>query len=481
MNYRKVLKQIGKILIIEGAFMILPMIVCLIYGEYDKLLSFAIPLVGLLVLGFSLNAIKQNGKGMYVREGLVIVGVSWVLMSIFGALPYLISGTIDGFVNAFFEAVSGFTTTGSSVIADVESLSKGILFWRSLTHFVGGMGVLVFMLAIMPEKEGKSIHIYRAETTGVNNGKLVSKMRFTARILYLIYTDLTIITIVALCIAKMPIFDSVCHGLSVAGTGGFSTKNTSIAGYSNAIQIIITIAMFVFSINFTLYYLLLIGRFKEFFKNEEFRTYIGILIFSILTIALSLIKTYNNFAECLKFASFQVLSIVSTTGFYTAEFTNSWHTWSLVLLMALMAMGAMGGSTGGGIKVSRVSILFKSNLKDLSTTIRPRHLSSVNYEGKRLTADQVKSIRVFIVLYAIVLIVSALLLSAFGNDLITSISTAISSLGNVGPNYGANGFAGYVGDFNVGSKLVLCFDMLAGRLELLPIIALFMPSTWRYK
>ncbi|MBQ9104147.1 MAG: TrkH family potassium uptake protein [Clostridia bacterium] len=479
MNYKMILTTLGKTMLIIGVVLLVPMAVGFIYGE-NTWLSFLVPMLSLFAIGLPLTFLKTEEKAIHAREGFIIVVAVWLIISLFGCLPFIISGSIPSFVDAFFETVSGFTTTGASILNEVESLPKSLLFWRSFTHFLGGMGVLVFVLIIIPTGEG-FMHVFRAESPGPSVGKLVSKLKFTARILYAIYCVLTLILFVLLLICGMPVFDSICHAFGTAGTGGFSVKNTGIMFYDSvAIEMVISVFMVLFSINFSLFYLILIGSAGKAFKSEELRAFIIILIVSIIAIAINLTHTvYATFWESLRYSFFQVAAISSTTGFASANF-DLWPTFSKLILMFLMVVGACAGSTGGGMKVSRLAILTKSSVGDLKKLIRPRSVVSVKFEGEPLAPETVTTVRNYLWLWFVLLCISTILISLQGfGDLTTNLSAAITTLGNVGPGFNEVGpimnFSGY----SAFSKIVLSINMLAGRLEIFPLIILFMPSTWK--
>lgn len=479
MNYKMILTTLGKTMLIIGLTLALPMIVGFIYGE-NTWLSYLVPMLLLFAIGLPLTFLKTEDKAIHARDGFVIVVAVWLIISLFGCLPFIISGSIPSFVDAFFETVSGFTTTGASVLSEVESLPSSILFWRSFSHFLGGMGVLVFVLIIIPTGEG-FMHVFRAESPGPSVGKLVSKLKFTARILYTIYCVFTLILFVSLLLCGMPIFDSICHAFATAGTGGFSIKNTGVMFYDSvAIEMVLSVFMVIFSINFSLFYLVLIGNIGKSLKSEELRIFVIMLLFSIILIAISLTGTvYPNFFESLRYSFFQVASISSTTGFASANF-DLWPTFSKLILLFLMIVGACAGSTGGGMKVSRLGILAKSSMGDLKKLIRPRSVVSVKFEGEPLVSETVSSVRNYLSLWFIILCVSTLLISIQGfGDITTNLTASITTLGNVGPGFNQVGPVMNFAEFSPFSKIVLCINMLAGRLEIFPLMILFMPSTWK--
>ena len=470
MNRKMILKIIGNILIFIGFIMFLPLLVSLIYKEHTSI-YFVITIAITLLIGIFLKNIKVESTHIYAKEGFVIVALSWVLVSLVGALPFYLSGEIPNFVDAFFETVSGFTTTGSSILNDIESLSKGMLFWRCFTHWIGGMGILVFVLAFLPKSEGQNMFLMKAEVPGPVVGKLVSKVKMTAIILYAIYAALTLLEVVFLLIGDMPLYDSIVHAFSTAGTGGYSIKNTSIAYYdSYYIDMVITIFMLLFGINFNLYYLLLLKDFKQILKSEELRTYILIVVGFTAVITINTLGVYESLSEAFRYSAFQVATIITTTGFITADF-NLWPTLSQVLLLLLMVVGACAGSTGGGMKISRVMILIKSAISSIKKMVSPRSVTTIKMEGKVVDKSVLDAAYSYFVVYVLILLISMLLLSFENLDMITTITAPLTCLGNVGPGLGE--IVGPVGNFSSlsnFSKLVLSFDMLAGRLELFPMI-----------
>lgn len=480
MNYAMVFNNLGKILLVEAALLIVPAIVAIIYGE-NTLLSFALTIALLTVAGLICLKKKSKKTNIYAKEGYVIVALSWILMSLFGAMPFYFSGWIPSFVDAFFETVSGFTTAGSTILRAVEHLPKSILFWRSFTHWIGGMGFLVFVIAIMPKTENSSMHVMRAEVAGPTVGKLVSKLRASARILYGIYCALTLIQVVFLLAGGMPLFDSIVNSLATAGTGGFAVLNNSIEGYNSLYsEMVIAVFMLIFGINFNLYYMFLIGQGKQAIKSEELHWYLGIVAGSVLIIALSLIATKHEIGESFRYAFFQVTSIISTTGFSTTNF-ETWPIVAKVVLVFLTFAGACAGSTCGGFKISRMIILVKSGLRDIKKAINPRSIETVKIDKKTVNENVVKSVSVLFAMYVLIIFVSIFIVSIDGRDIVTTSTAVLTCINNVGPGLGAVGPYGNFADFSVLSKLVLSFDMLAGRLELIPMLMLFSPYAWARK
>lgn len=478
MNARLIVRVTGKILILEGFFLWLPLIVNLIYRE-AYFWAFMGPSLVMLGAGALLHLVRVRSHNLYAKEGLFITALAWVLMSLFGCLPFVLSGEIPVFWDAFFETVSGFTTTGASILSDVEAVSHGMLFWRSFTHWIGGMGILVFVLAVLPQAGGGTyINLMRAESPGPQVGKLVSKVRFTARILYGIYIAMTVLQIIFLLCGKMPVFDAFITSFGTAGTGGFSSLNLSIGGYNSLyIEIVVTVFMLLFGINFNVFYLLLIGHFGEAFKCEEVRWYFGIILFSIGVIALNTLEMYGNFWTALRYSSFQVVSIITTTGFASFDF-NLWPTFSKCVLVVLMVIGACAGSTGGGIKVSRLIIAGKAMNRELKLLSRPRSVVGIKFEGKPLDSAVLRGVQTFLIVYSGILLCSFLLVSLDNFSLEATFTAVVTTLGNVGPGFGEIGPMSNFSAFSPLSKMVLCFNMLAGRLELFPILLLFAPSTY---
>ena len=470
---------IGRILLTEAALLMLPMAVAAAYGE--AVLPFLIPALLLAVIGLALGLKAPKRSSLYARDGFAVVALAWVLMSVFGAMPFVISGDIPNFVDAFFETVSGFTTTGASILTEIEPLGRGVLFWRSFTHWVGGMGVLVFVMAILPMSagDGHGMHLMRAEVPGPSVGKLVSRMSDTAKILYGIYLVLTVIEIILLMVGGMPLFDSCIHAFGSAGTGGFSNRNLSVGAYDNAyFDVVIGVFMLLFGVNFNLYYFLLIKRFKDVFHSEELRAYLGIVAAAVIAIAVDILHIYGSVGKSLRYAFFQVSSIITTTGFATADF-NTWPTFSKGILMVLMFIGACAGSTGGGVKVARVVILVKSSLADMRKMLHPNAIATVRFEGKPLTERSVRGVHVFISVYVLVFAVSFLLLTLEGFDLVTTFTALAACINNIGPGLEVVGPMGNYAQFSPWAKLLLSFNMLVGRLEIFPMLLLCAPSIWK--
>lgn len=481
MNVLMVFYVLGWIMLCEGALLLLPLGVSMIYGEYSSVPAFVITIAVCSVLGFLLTVRKPKDTVMRLREGFAVTALSWLVMSIIGALPFMLAGVITDPISALFETVSGFTTTGASILNDVESLPKGILFWRSFTHWIGGMGVLVFLLAIKPltgRHGGSNVNLMKAESPGPQVGKLVPKIQSTARILYGIYIVMTVLQIILLLIGRMPLFDAVTTAFGTAGTGGFGIKNDSIAGYSYYIQIVVTIFMILFGVNFTFYFLMLKRKFLRAAVMEEVRWYIAIILLATVIITVNIKGLYPSIGLAFQQAAFQVGSIITTTGFATTDF-DLWPQVSKTILVMLMFIGACAGSTGGGVKVSRVVILFKTVRKELKQLLHPQSVAKVTLDKKVVPHEVVRATNVFMVTYVLIFSMSILLIGFDNHDLITNFTAVAATLNNIGPGLQMVGPTQNFGLFSGGAKLVLIFDMLAGRLELFPLLLLFKPETWK--
>lgn len=477
MNRRMICRVLGLILVCEAGLLILPTVAGLCYGESVTHFLITMALSG--VLGFLLARVKPYSDVIYAKDGFVVVSLGWVLMSLIGALPFVLSGDIPNYIDALFETVSGFTTTGASILEDVEGLSRGCMFWRSFTHWVGGMGVLVFIMAVLPMSGEHSMHIMRAEVPGPTVGKLVPRVRQTAKILYLIYIAMTLLEMLLLLLGGMSFYDALLHAFATAGTGGFSTKSASIAAFDSLyLEMVIAVFMVLFGVNFNLYFLLLIGRWKDALKSEELHWYLGIIAASVMAIALGISKMYGGIAAGLRHAFFYVASITSSTGFGTVDFVT-WPEYCKWIIVMLMFCGACAGSTGGGIKTSRVIILFKNVACEIRQMIHPRTVTRVQLDGKRVDTDGLKAVSTFFTSFMLLLITGSFLVSLDGYDMATNFSAVLSSLSNIGPGMSLIGPTGNYNIFSYGSKLVLTVMMLIGRLEIFPILILFSPSTWK--
>ena len=479
MNYGMIRYIVGKMLLIEGFLLLFPAFVSFLYGEMEGI-SFLLTAMLLLLVSF-LGSRKPENTAIYAKEGFLIVALAWVLWSVFGALPFLLSGCIPRFEDAFFEVVSGFTTTGSTILRDIEGLPKCMNFWRCLTHWVGGMGVLVFVMAVLPLSNKNSMFLMRAEIPGPTCDKLVPKARTTARILYTMYLGLSVAEVIFLLAGDMNLYQAVIHTFSTAGTGGFSDRNASVAAFNSAyIDGVITVFMLLFGINFNLYFLLLMKNVKCFFKNEELRNYLGIVAAAIVLITINIMNLYGGVLHAFRYAAFQVVSVITTTGFVTANF-DLWPEFSKTILLMLMIVGACAGSTGGGMKVSRIMILGRTITKETRQILHPKSVNVVKLDGKRLTNEETHGVYVYTICYFVILCVSVLLVSVDNFDFTTNFTAVLTTLNNVGPGLAKVGPVENFSAFSCFSKIVLSFDMLIGRLEILPIMMLLAPVTWRKK
>ncbi len=477
MNFSIVRYIVGMVVRFESAFLILPFIVGIIYGESDCI-YYLITSIICLVSSFIITIKKPAKRSLYTREGFMSVALSWIVLSLFGALPFTLSGDIPSYVDALFETISGFTTTGSSILTDVEALSYCNLFWRSFTHWIGGMGVFVFIMAIVPFLGGSTMNLMKAESTGPSVDKLVPRIKETAKILYSIYFALTFIEIILLILNGMPVFDSLTLSFGTTGTGGFGIKNDSIASYAPVLQNIITVFMILSGINYNVFFLLIARKFRQAYKIEEARWYL-IIIFAFSAIIFFNIKDlFASSGEALRHTFFQVGSIITTTGYATTDY-NLWPQLAQSCLLLLMMIGACAGSTGGGIKVSRLLILFKTIKKELSIIAHPKEVKKINVNGHAVAHEVVRTTNVFIAVYFAIMFLSFLLISINEFDFTTNFTSVVSSLNNIGPGMNLVGPTGNFSMFSDFSKFVLMFDMLAGRLELFPMLALFAPGFWK--
>lgn len=476
MNVSIIRYILGHIIKLEGFLMLLPCVIALIFHEKELFTYLAMAVVCIL-LGSLLTLKKAKDTVFYLKEGCVATSLSWILLSFFGALPFVITGEIPHFTDAMFETVSGFTTTGASILSNVEALSHTSLFWRSFTHWIGGMGVLVFLLAIVPLSGGSNMNLMRAESPGPSVGKLVPKMRQTARILYIIYFVLTIVQFIALLVVNMPWFDALCISIGTAGTGGFGILNSSCAAYSASAQWIITIFMILFAINFNAYYLILFGQIGNALKMEEVRTFLVIVFAAIALITWDVHKMFDSLFESLTHVAFQVASIISSTGFATTDF-DLWPGFSKTILVLLMFIGACAGSTGGGIKVSRFVIIGKSIKKELHSYIHPKSVKQLVMDGKEVDSGVIRSVSIYFLTFAALFVLSILIIALEEKDLVTNFTSVIATMNNIGPGLSMVGPTQNFAHFTDLSKWVFIFDMLAGRLELFPLLILFHPSIW---
>ena len=478
MNYAVVFRLLGYILMIEGALLLLPAATSLLYGEWMVLGVFLLTAAVSAAIGFVLKGIKPRSKVFYMREGFAATALSWIVISVVGAVPFVLTGCIPNPVDALFETVSGFTTTGASILPGVEDLPKGILLWRSFTHWIGGMGVLVFLLSLLPLTGGSHVNLMKAESPGPQVDKLVPKVQSTAKILYGIYLALTILELVFLLLGGMPLFESLLTAFGTAGTGGFGFKNDSFGSFSPYIQWVVTIFMILFGVNFNAYFLLLMRKFRRAAASEEVRGYFAIIAAAVAVITANIYSIYNSFGEALRQAAFQVGSIITTTGFSSCDF-DQWPTLSKEILVVLMFVGACAGSTGGGIKVSRLLILGKTLGKELKQALHPQVVAPVRMDGKLLNHETIRTTNVFMAAYIFIFVASFLLISLNGYDMVTNFTSVAATLNNIGPGLNQVGPMMNFGGYSNPAKLVLIFDMLAGRLEIFPMLVLFMPDTWR--
>ena len=483
MNYKMVGRFLAQIIAIEGVFMIPALLISLFNDDSTAVMGFVYALIIIFAVAGILYALcRKAGRLFGAREGLICVGFSWIIMSLLGALPFVFSGSIPYYIDAFFETVSGFTTTGASILSDVESLPRGLLYWRSFTHWLGGMGVLVFLLAISSGSgnEGFTMHLLRAESPGPDVGKLVPKMRQTAMILYLIYIVMTVVNVVFLLFGNMPVFDAVCTALGTAGTGGFGIYNDSLASCTPYVQNVTTVFMFLFGINFSCYYLILLRQFKAVLKDEELRLYIGIVLVSIALIAINVYDQYGNLRDTLRHSAFQVSSIMTTTGYTTTDY-EAWPAFSKGILMMLMVIGACAGSTGGGIKVARVLLLFKSLRRNIRQVLNPKKVQVVRNNDRPVNETVLTNTNAYLAAYVIIIVISYLLISLDGYSIGTNLSAVLCCFNNIGPGMEAVGATCNFAHVSNLSKIVLSLDMLAGRLEIFPILVLLSRSAWKRK
>ena len=478
MNYAIVLRLLSYILLTEGALLLLPAAASLCYGEWFVMGVFLFTAAFSAALGALLHRIKTKSQIFYMREGFATTALCWLLISVVGAVPFVLTGCIPNPVDALFETVSGFTTTGASILPGVEDLPKGILFWRSFTHWVGGMGVLVFLLSLLPLTGGSHVNLMKAESPGPQVDKLVPKVQSTAKILYGIYFGLTVIEFVFLLFGGMPVFESLLTAFGTAGTGGFGFRNDSFGSFSPYIQWVVTIFMILFGVNFNAYFLLLMRRFRRAAASEEVRGYFVVIAAAIAIITANIYSIYNSFGEALRQAAFQVGSIITTTGFSSCDF-DLWPTLSKEVLVVLMFIGACAGSTGGGIKVSRILILGKTLGKELKQALHPQVVAPARMDGKLLNHETIRTTNVFMAAYSFIFVGSFLLISLNGFDMVTNFTAVAATLNNIGPGLELVGPMQNFSGFADPAKLVLIFDMLAGRLEIFPMLVLFLPDTWR--
>lgn len=479
MNFRFITYILGWIFNFQSGFLLITYIISLFLGEKSGN-AFLISAIICAVTGAIFTYKKPSNKAFYAKDGFTAVALGWIVVSITGALPFLISGEIPSVFDALFETISGYTTTGATILSDVEALSKCMLFWRSFTHWIGGMGVLVFVLCIIPLAGGNNMHLMRAESPGPSVGKLVPRVNSTALILYGIYTALTVVECILLLFGGMSLFEAVTTSFATAGTGGFGIRNSSIAEYSTYIQNVVAVFMALFGVNFTIYFLALVKKPKEILKSDELKAYIGIILIATVVIGFNIRSAFPSLGSAMQQSFFQVASIITTTGFSTADF-NLWPSLSKTILVAIMFVGACAGSTGGGIKVSRIVIAWRNVRNEIASFVHPKSVNITHMDGKKVKKEVVKSINTYLVLYFIVFVVSVLLISLENYSFETNFTSVAATLNNIGPGLDQVGPMENFGKFNPFSKCIFMFDMLAGRLELIPMVILFSPMLWKKK
>ena len=479
MNYPLISQILGRVLAIEGALMVIPLIVSLIYHE--SILPFVYTILIIIAISAVLLRFRPSSRDLYALEGFVVVALAWIMMSAVGALPFMFSGEITNFIDAFFETVSGFTTTGATIVNDVEAMGRGTMFWRCFTNWIGGMGVLVFLMFVLPLSQEHSMHILRAEMPGPRIGKLVPKVQSTSKILYLMYTVMTGIIVVLLMLGGMDLYDALVHAFSTAGTGGFSNYANSVAHFDSAyIDYVIGIGLLFFGVNFNLYFFLIIGKFKEVIKNEELRWYLLIVLVSSVVIAFTIVNDYGTFANAFRYAFFQVSSIITTAGHITADY-DAWPMFAQCIIFLLMFTGASAGGTNGGVKISRLLIAFKTLKNDVVKQISPREINTVKVNGEVVSKKTQNTTMVFIVLYVFTIILGTMIVAIDNFDFTSTFTAVLSCMGNIGPGSGICGPTGNFTAFSDLSTLVLAICMLIGRLEIFPMLILFMPKSWKKK
>lgn len=480
MNLKMTRYILGRMLGVEALLLLFPMLVSILYQE-EGWKAFFITSAILAFLYLLFGRKKPKDSTIYGKDGFVIIASAWVLWSLFGALPFWFSRAIPSYVDAFFETVSGFTTTGSTILTDIASLPRGMHFWRAFTHWIGGMGVLVLVMVVFSLEDKNSMHLMRAEVPGPETDKLVPKARDTAKILYGMYLALTVAEVIFLLIGGMDLFDSIIHSFSTAGTGGFNNRSNSVAYYNSAyIDGVITVFMILFGINFNMYYFLLLKKFKAVFTNEEVKAYLGIILGATVLITINIVNVYGSVLKAFRYAVFQVASVITTTGFATADF-NVWPEFSKVILLGIMVVGACAGSTGGGMKVSRILIMLKSVGREMKRLLHPKSVNIVKVNGKKVSEDTLQGVYVYFIAYIAIFIVSILLISLNNFDFATTFSGVLTMMSNVGPGISKVGPIENFSIFTDFSKIVFCLDMLIGRLEIFPFLMLFSPNLWRKK
>ncbi len=478
MNYRMIAHMLGLVLKIEAAAMILPLICCFIFNEGAVMISFVATIAICLATGTCLTVFSPNNKSLYAKEGFVTVALSWLVISLVGTLPFIISKSIPSFVDAFFEMSSGFSTTGASILTDVEALPKSLLMWRSLSHWLGGMGVLVFLMAVLPLSGRGSLYLLKAESPGPSVTKLVPRIKSTAKMLYILYIVMTVIETVLLLLGGLDWFQALTLSFGTAGTGGFAILNSGLASYSPYIQYVITIFMILFGIDFSLYYMLIFKQAKSVLKSDELKGYLGIIFIAILLIFINCRGLFTTGEEAFRHIAFTVGSIITTTGYATVDF-NLWPEFSKIILLMLMFSGACAGSTGGGIKISRIIILLKSIIKEIRINAHPRTTLKLKMNGKLLEHETVRGVNVYMAAYCAIFLTALLIISIDNFDFATNFTAVLSTLNNIGPGFNMVGPMGNFAQFSPLSKVVMSICMLTGRLEIFPMLVLFSPYTWR--
>ncbi len=478
MNFKVVRYVVGWILVLGAVLMLPSLLVSLIYGEQSAALSLLAGMLLCAAAGLIIKARPPKDRTMHAREGLVIVALCWIILSAFGALPFVFSGAIPSYMDAFFETVSGFTTTGSSILTDIEALPKGLLFWRSFTHWIGGMGVLVFVMAILPLGGASNMYMMKAESTGPSVGKLAPKVRTTATLLYGMYLAMSVFMLILLLLGRMPLYDSLITVFGTAGTGGFGVRGDSMASYTVYQQSVTTIFMILFGVNFTAYYLLFQRRFRDVLHMTEVRTYLIVILVSIVLITVNVSGMFDSILEAFQQSAFQVGTIITTTGFATTDY-ELWPAFSKTILVLLMFIGACAGSTGGGIKIQRILICGKAVKKELDVIAHPHHVKKMKFDGHAVEEGVVRTVLVYLFAYVLIFAGSLLIVSLDNFDFTTNFTAVAATLNNIGPGFGMVGPTGNYSEFSILSKIVLSFDMLAGRLELFPMLVLFSKNTWK--
>ena len=477
MNYKMITNTLGWVLIVEAAALVLPLLCAVIFAEPEAV-TFIICILICGVLGAALALPTIKDRTVFSKEGFITVGLSWIVMSIFGALPFVISGAIPNFVDALFETVSGFTTTGASILTDVEAMPKSMLFWRSFTHFIGGMGVLVFLVAILPLSGGNNLYFIKAESPGPSVSKLVPKIKSTAKILYIMYIVLTLAEILILHMGGLDMFSALTLSFGTAGTGGFGVLNSGIATYSPYIQNTITVFMILFGVDFSLYYMLLLGKFRSVMRSEELRAYLGIIFITVIALTVNIRPIFTTLSETIRHAAFQTAALMTTTGYSTNDF-DKWPEFSKTVLVTLMFIGASAGSTGGGIKVSRIMIFVKSIFKEIKIAAHPKSTHKVTMNGRPVEHSVIRAVNVYMAAYIVIYVISILIISLDNMDYTTNFTAVVATLNNIGPGLAKVGPTQNFSMFSAFSKIILSLDMLIGRLEIFPILVLFSPSAWR--